>query len=737
MKINWFCPLPPEKTDIAHYTSRILKELAKYAEIILWTDKQTWLPELEKYALVRRYSPECLSTQELAAADVNIYHIGNNNNFHGSIWKVSRQYPGIIVIHDVNLHYLFTCLYPRYLEADTSDRDAYIQLMNSTHGVFCQQDLHKFFAGKLTWGTISERYPLTFAAVTNALGVVVHTPDAYATFSQDRRCSCPILYSPLPYPGNPIQSVSREESISRPPYRLIIFGYLGGLYRRVQSVLEALGEMPEKFSFRLDIYGQIWDEGYIRKLISQFGLEQIVTLHGYVEEEILDKALANGDLVFNLRYPTGGEASGSQMRIWSHKLPSIVTRIGWYGDLPEETVAFVSHDKEIEDLQQQLRNFLSYPAKFREMGQKGHDLLTREHDPDLYARKIVEFAQEVTTSWATNQSVSSIKGIKVSSSPRVSVIIPTYNCAHYLPQAVESVLAQTYDNYELIVVDDGSTDNTQEILKPYRDRLRYSILQNNQGVSIARNRGIEMARGKLIAFLDADDWFLPDKLKAQVNYFDRHPAIGMCDSGFYLVSPQKEILREVQPWHQYPELNIQTWVSLKPILTSTIMFRREWLEWAGGFDTNFHYAENTNLVFRLALMNCQAAWLPEITVCSPQPRTNIAHHTSEKVKYTEVALKNLFAQSNLPVEVKNQQKQTFYQAMVWLAWNLYQNGNSQEEAQYLHKSLNYSDRNLDEVILDWVERFNNFSFDSGYDFDVYDFSQQPEWKQLVRSLLVG
>lgn len=734
MKINWFCPLPPEKTDIAHYTSRILVELQKHAEITLWTDKQFWLPELEKYARVCSYDPDNLPDLEIQRGDINIYHIGNNNDFHGSIWKVSRKYPGIIVIHDVNLHYLFTCLYARYSEAGTADRDAYVKLMKSCHGNACQQDLDKFFAGKLNWGTISERYPLTFATVENALGAIAHTWDAFTTFSQDRRCSCPVVYHPLPYPANPVHPASRNVTIARPPYRLIVFGYLGGLYRRVQSVLEALGGMPEKSSFHLDIYGQVWDEGYLRGLISQFGLEKIVTLHGYVEEEVLDRALANADLACNLRYPTGGEASGSQMRIWSHALPSLVTRIGWYADLPEDTVAFVNQDREIEDIQEHLRNLLTNPSKFAKIGKKGKEVLAQQHDPATYARKVVEFAKAIRFSQNGNQLK---KLFSVTVPPRVSVIIPTYNCANYIQQAVESVLAQTYGDYEIIVVDDGSTDNTQQVLKPYRERLRYTAFQENQGVSVARNRGLEMARGKLIAFLDADDWFLPRKLEAQVAYLDKHTSVGLVNSGFCLVNSQEEIIREVQPWHHYPELNLETWLSLKTVALGTMMFRREWLEWAGGFDTNFHYADSTNLVFRLALMSCQAGWLHQVTICSRQLRKNSTHHNIEKAKCTEVALTNLFAQSNLPELLRNQQKQTFYQTMIWLAWGLYQTDNGKEEAQYLQKSLKYTDVNPEEAISDWITQFSNFSFEYGYDFDAYEFSQQREWKQLVRSLLLS
>jgi len=108
--------------------------------------------------------------------------------------------------------------------------------------------------------------------------------------------------------------------------------------------------------------------------------------------------------------------------------------------------------------------------------------------------------------------------------PSVSVIIPTYNRARYVTKAIESVLAQTYHDYEIIVIDDGSTDNTKEVLQPYMDRIRY-IYQQNAGVSAARNTGISEARGEWIAFLDSDDEWLPEKLDVQMEYVARHPEI--------------------------------------------------------------------------------------------------------------------------------------------------------------------------------------------------------------------
>jgi glycosyltransferase involved in cell wall biosynthesis len=100
---------------------------------------------------------------------------------------------------------------------------------------------------------------------------------------------------------------------------------------------------------------------------------------------------------------------------------------------------------------------------------------------------------------------------RLSGKPKVSVIIPVYNSPDYVGQAVESVLSQTYRDCEIIVVDDGSTDNTRTALEPYLDHIQY-VYQDNQGSAAARNRGIRQAKGELIAFLDADDFFiLPEK----------------------------------------------------------------------------------------------------------------------------------------------------------------------------------------------------------------------------------
>lgn len=127
--------------------------------------------------------------------------------------------------------------------------------------------------------------------------------------------------------------------------------------------------------------------------------------------------------------------------------------------------------------------------------------------------------------------------------PLVSVIIPTHNRYHYLRQAVDSVYAQSHQNFEIIVVDDSSSDETANIATEYDDRLHYHA-QPRSGVSAARNYGIRQASGEYIAFLDDDDLYQPDKLQLNLAYFAQHPDIAWLCSGFDFIDAQADTLVE-------------------------------------------------------------------------------------------------------------------------------------------------------------------------------------------------
>jgi glycosyltransferase involved in cell wall biosynthesis len=394
MKLNWFSPLPPARTDIAHYTTRVLPALSSRASVTLWTDQEHWDAGLEKYASVRRYRPERPPWAELNRAWMNIYHIGNNPLFHGSIWPLSRVHPGLVILHDMRLHHFFDGLY----RVKWRDLDAYQAVMEKYYGEQGRLDaLECFTQDARNIDEMAERYPLTQLATENALGVLVHTRETFDQLKRERLR--PIAYAPLPYDAGPhperLQTSIGDSGGANngPTYRLIVFGYLGR-NRRLEALLTALAEFPQKERFRLDIYGQVLDGNkHLRASIRQLGLKRIVTVHGFVPETELDQALASAHLAVNLRYPTMGEASGSQLRIWSHALPSLVTQVGWYASLPAGTIAFVRPAHEIQDLKAHLKAFLDAPGDFAMMGQRGRALLEKEHAPDMYAQAIIDFAR--------------------------------------------------------------------------------------------------------------------------------------------------------------------------------------------------------------------------------------------------------------------------------------------------------------------------------------------------------
>lgn len=128
----------------------------------------------------------------------------------------------------------------------------------------------------------------------------------------------------------------------------------------------------------------------------------------------------------------------------------------------------------------------------------------------------------------------------------VSVIIPTYNRAPYLARAIHSALAQEYSPIEIIVVDDGSTDDTSQVIASFRDQI-ISVRQNNRGVSSARNTGLKMARGEYIAFLDSDDFWAKEKLSEQVKALEEHPDCNVCYTWWITVDEHGHFKRFFRP----------------------------------------------------------------------------------------------------------------------------------------------------------------------------------------------
>lgn len=367
---------------------RLLPAFVNHAEVTLWTDEPTWDRQLERSFEIRRYRPSRLPLVQLNRADLNVYNIGNNPHFHGGIWQVSRTLPGIVVLHDFRLHHFFDGIFRVKLR----DLNSYLTVMKKYYGEEARRDAEICFRQDArNIDQMAELYPLTDLALENALAVIVHTQEAFKRLSQNS--PRPIALAPLPFPAREFAATRGQRAT---PFRLIVFGYIGR-NRRLESIVRALACSEYKEQYQLDVFGSILDdEKQLRALITSLGLNNRVKLHGYKTEFELDEALSRADLAINLRYPSMGEASGSQLRIWSHALPALVSKVGWYEELPVETVGFVRPGQpEVEDIQNHLEAFVKRPEFYAGMGERGRRILREKHSPESYAATVLELARNV------------------------------------------------------------------------------------------------------------------------------------------------------------------------------------------------------------------------------------------------------------------------------------------------------------------------------------------------------
>jgi len=183
---------------------------------------------------------------------------------------------------------------------------------------------------------------------------------------------------------------------------------------------------------------------------------------------------------------------------------------------------------------------------------------------------------------------------------KVSVVIPTYNRAGFILEAIESVLNQSCGDFELIVIDDGSTDGTREILKPFSDRLTYCY-QEHAGISRARNRGLSLVRGEYVAFLDSDDLWKRDKLERQVDFFETHHDAQICYTDeIWIRNGVRVNPRKIH--RKYSGQIFQHCIPLCIISLSSAMMRRSLFDEIGLFDESLPACEDYDLWLRISLV---------------------------------------------------------------------------------------------------------------------------------------
>lgn len=196
--------------------------------------------------------------------------------------------------------------------------------------------------------------------------------------------------------------------------------------------------------------------------------------------------------------------------------------------------------------------------------------------------------------------------------PRISVLMATYNNATYLNSCIESVLSQTFEDFEYIIINDASTDDTHDILEQYTDP-RIRILQNsaNLKLSTSLNLGLEIAEGDYIARIDSDDMCMPERFEKQVAFLESHQEIGAVGTQVINISPDGTQSRPGSPTPTTPNMTSWQVILGYPIAHPTLMICRSLLNEIGGYDTSYPYAQDqalwSKLIFKTRLTNLDDA----------------------------------------------------------------------------------------------------------------------------------
>jgi glycosyltransferase involved in cell wall biosynthesis len=274
--------------------------------------------------------------------------------------------------------------------------------------------------------------------------------------------------------------------------------------------------------------------------------------------------------------------------------------------------------------------------------------------------------------------------------PLVSVVIPTYNRAKTLARAIDSVLAQTYRNRELIVVDDGSTDDTDEILESYGDAL-IRVRQVNRGVSAARNLGIERSNGDPVAFLDSDDEWLPEKLERQMSLFDESDPLFICHTDEIWMRGGREIAQKrihAKQGGRFFERALERCL----ISPSSVLLSRSLLDRVGRFDEDLPAAEDYDLWLRITAFH-EVAFIPRPLVIKHGGRDDqLSRITPAIDRYRIRAIVKILANPDLPPEYRGAAIRELKRKCRITATGSMKRGKAAEAHVYLELAESYEDR---------------------------------------------
>ncbi|RKY37879.1 MAG: glycosyltransferase family 2 protein [Candidatus Omnitrophota bacterium] len=272
--------------------------------------------------------------------------------------------------------------------------------------------------------------------------------------------------------------------------------------------------------------------------------------------------------------------------------------------------------------------------------------------------------------------------------PTVSVIIPTYNRAHLVGRAVESVLDQTFQDFEILVVDDHSVDNTEEVVNDFNDaRIRYIKHQINMGGNATRNTGVKNSKGEYIAFLDSDDEWLPEKLKKQIDIFQRAPdKVGLVYSWAEMIDEKGELFRKLN--FVVKGRVLQNILRGNFISSSTVVVKKKCFDEVGLFDESFASCQDREMWTRIAT-KYEIEVVPEYLDRIYKDEKNSISASPKKVVYGYYQYFIKFQELYLSEGMREELSQN----LSWVAYELIKEGYKKKARECFRLSFKYSKTN--------------------------------------------
>ena len=272
--------------------------------------------------------------------------------------------------------------------------------------------------------------------------------------------------------------------------------------------------------------------------------------------------------------------------------------------------------------------------------------------------------------------------------PKVSVIIPTYNRLPMLKEAVDSVLAQDFEDFELIVVDDGSTDGTSEEIEKYGGRVKLLRQPENRGVSTARNRGILRARGKYIGFLDSDDLWVKGKLKTQVTFLDNNPQYPLCYTDEIWIRKGKRVNPKIKH-AKYSGWILEKCLPLCIISPSSALMRKIVFKKVGLFDEVLPVCEDYDLWLRITARFPVFFIHRKLIIKRGGHPDQLSNRSWGNDRYRVVALEKLLSEPCLGPEEKNRVLEEMKKKCKILSQGFSKRGNEPEANRYQEMMKQY------------------------------------------------